>query len=221
MDVLRFTVGSDAVRIAVGRIEQAIIASQRRGKVTIGLSGGSTPGPVYSALAQSRQIDWKNVTVFLVDERFVPPGHPDSNQRLIRETLLSGPAAVAAAVFPDTSLTIEACVMAYEAALKPVRPDILILGMGEDGHIASLFPPLSPGMIGPKRVILTTTDRFAVQDRITVTLDVLQAAKEKFFLINGTAKWELLKAMQKTPTQVTHYPAQALFGKKTTWIVGP
>lgn len=219
MIILRGNSIDEFVTTAVSQISEMIVNSQADGgTVTIGLSGGSTPGPIYEALAQSQDIDWSRVTVFLVDERYVAVDAPDSNQRMIRETLLAGPAAKANAIFPDTSLPIDICVAQYDLAITKLSPDLVILGMGEDGHIASLFPHLMEEAFGPASVIHTVTDRFAVHDRISVTLPVLKKASQRIFLIAGEKKSSLLTTMQQTKGKIGSLPAKALFDDRTTWI---
>ena len=116
--------------------------------VKIGLSGGSTPGPIYSALAthnqqhnQQQKLDWSRILLFLIDDRFVPQSHKDSNQLLVKTTILDKLAASDAAptlVFPETTVEVDVkkCVQAYGKQLEEQvgnTADIIILGMGPDG----------------------------------------------------------------------------------------
>ncbi len=185
------------------RAEQTIAdaikaAIATHGSCAIGLSGGSTPGPVYAALGKRTDIDWHKVTVVLIDERYVPADHPDSNYGMIERTLLvkGSPAYKAHFIAPDTDLPLEACVPAFAQALEELTFDVVVLGMGDDGHIASLFPPLSDNVLGPARAAHTTTDRFAVFDRITVSLPMLQEARQRVLLVTGKAKMDVLKKVQ-------------------------
>lgn len=222
MDIVTFTTTEEFVRAAAEWISGAIVSAQKNGEmVTVGLSGGKTPQPVYTLLATDQKVDWKKVRFFLVDERCVPADHADSNQGMIRRTLLTREAADATMIFPQTSLPIAACIRDYDEQIQDIVPDIVILGMGDDGHIASLFPPLGPEAYGPARVIHTTTDVFPVRDRISVTLPVLYKASQRLFLITGQDKAALLKKMQQTNEDVSLYPAQYLFDDRTVWMVGP
>ncbi|MBP7114119.1 MAG: 6-phosphogluconolactonase [Candidatus Peribacteraceae bacterium] len=221
MDILPFDTTETFVRTASDWIRAVILKAQHEGRTaTIGLSGGSTPRPVYVLLSTELGIDWSRVTFFLTDERYVPADHADSNQRMIRETLLTHEARDAKTVFPDTSLPLEACIADYELRIKALSPDLVVLGMGDDAHIASLFPPVGPEAYGPATVIHTTTDRFAVHDRLSVTFPVLLHAPQRLFLITGATKSALLTKMQKENEDVSVYPAQYLFDARTTWMVG-
>jgi 6-phosphogluconolactonase len=223
MNIVETSTMPEFVATAVQWISSTILTLQKdlKKEVVIGLSGGSTPGPVYAKLAAEKRIAWDRVRFFLVDERYVPANAPESNQAMIRTTLLTGAAAKARITFPDTSLPLPECIDAYDKALAEITPDIVVLGMGEDAHIASLFPPVGPEAYGPKRVIHTTTDVHAVHDRISVTFPVLLDASHRLFLISGEKKKALLKKMQETNEDVSLYPAQYLFDERTTWIVGP
>lgn len=222
MDIIRTENTEEFVSMAAESISRVITeAISHHGSATIGLCGGSTPRPVYTMLSADKNIRSENVTLFLTDERYVLADHADSNQRMITETLLTHEVARAHAIFPDTSLPLPACVLDYEHRMQNVEPDLVILGMGDDAHIASLFPPLGPEAYGPSKVIHTTTDAFAVHDRISVTLPILLKTPKRIFLITGEKKLALLHTMQKANEDVSLYPAQYLFDAGTTWIVGP
>lgn len=150
---------------------------------TVALAGGSTPAGFYERLAEL-PYPWSGVEVFFGDERCVPADHPDSNLRMARETLLS---RVSARVHPMTGCDPEA----YERELAEVfgtgvpRFDLVLLGLGEDGHTASLFTG-DPA--------LDVLDRWAVlvdrpdHRRMTLTLPVLSAARLAVFLVEGASK---------------------------------
>lgn len=223
MNIVRTDTTEEFVRTATAFISGVLLETIReRGSATIGLSGGSTPKPIYTMLATDQHIDWKKVTCFLTDERYVPATHPDSNQHMIRSTLLTREGANATLVAPATELLLEKCVEQYAEKIKTFNhPDLVILGMGDDGHIASLFPPVPPEAFGPALVLHTQTEVFAGKDRITVTFPPLLHARKKAFLITGEKKKALLSKMQDTNEDVSLYPAQYLFNESTTWIVGP
>lgn len=199
-------------------LEQAILdAIETRGHCTIGLSGGTTPRPIYTELGSLVAIPWEKITIFLVDERYVPFDDDRSNQKLVRETLLSVIAGKkipeSQIVFPDTSLPIDECVEDYDDRIKEIMVgiDILIMGMGEDGHVASLFPGDSDAILEEERAALhTATDRFAVRDRITVTMPVLASASQQFFFLQGEAKEAVFQDMIHAESDSIAYPAHAL-----------
>ena len=188
--------------------------------VTIGLCGGSTPIPIYEALSHEGGIDWKQITFVALDERYVPASNNDSNQGMMHRRLANALSQGAMLLAPDTGKPLQECIEAYEHAISGITLDLTIVGMGDDGHITSLFPPLNPEAFGPKLVIHTTTDCFAVHDRISTTLPFLTRGKEALFLITGQKKMDLLKTMQRESIDPCQYPAQALFGDQTTWMVG-
>ncbi len=223
MDILNADTTEQFVRSAVAWITAVIHESvAARGKAVIGLSGGSTPKPVYTMLATDQHIPWHLVTFFLTDERYVPPTHPDSNQHMVRSTLLTREAKNAVLIAPRTELLLEKCVTDFAADIQKLgAPDLVILGMGDDGHIVSLFPPVPPEAFGPASALHTQTEVFAVKDRITVTFPTLLHAKKRLFLIGGEKKRALLKKMQDTNEDVSLYPAQYLFDEKTTWMIAP
>ena len=126
-----------------GRLEetlgQAVIA---KGRAVFAGPGGSTPSPVYARLAQA-DIGWSKIAVTLVDERYVPETSPESNARLIRDVLLQGPAAAARFVplyHPAVTVDRAAAMAAHALDEAGGRFDAVLLGMGEDGHICSMFP---------------------------------------------------------------------------------
>jgi 6-phosphogluconolactonase len=223
MNIVRADTTEQFVRTAAQWISSAIIRTvDEKGSAVVGLSGGSTPQPVYTMLAADQHVPWDVVTFFLTDERYVPSGHADSNQAMIRRTLLTRHAANATLLAPDTSLPLSACIAGYDAAVKDLgHPDLVILGMGDDAHIASLFPPVPPEAFGPAHVIHTRTDRFAVQDRISLTFPALLSAHSRLFLIGGKKKSDLLRTIEQAAEDVSLYPAQYLNDERTTWIVGP
>ncbi|MGY0635157.1 6-phosphogluconolactonase [Luteimonas sp. A478] len=163
------------------------------------LSGGSTPGPVYSALAKA-PLDWNRVDVALVDERWLQPDDQDSNARLVRESLLRHQAAAArleTLTQPGRGIE-EAVAVANMHARTPA--DVVVLGMGEDGHTASLFPR----MIGLEQALSSPAAYVAVDAsgcsgagrwlrRISLTPAGLQPARSRMLLIRGAKKRALLE----------------------------
>lgn len=215
MQVLRATSADDFLAQSLACVCSVI--EKASGPVSIGLSGGSTPVALYKSLAEDATLPWDRLTFFLVDDRFIAPNHKDSNQFLIRSTLLSKHQA--SFIVPDTSLPVDQCIADYNHKLSSITPDLVILGMGDDGHIASLFPPLPPAAFGPTNVIHTTTERFAVHDRISTTLPFLERAKHRLFLISGEKKVALFRLQEYENHDPSMFPAHALFDERTTWIM--
>lgn len=209
------TAGTDAEFVARGveflrdSIVDAITENKR---CVIGLSGGSTPKPIYEALGKEK-LDWTKVWIFLVDDRYIRADDPNSNQFLLRSTLLKNAAIPESQlIFPDTTLPLAECVKLYDRhmtdLLKKGPADVVTLGMGDDGHIASLFPPLSEAAFGPKHVIHTTTEKFAVKDRISVTLPVLENAEEAVFFLKGAEKKKVWEEMTTSNEEGGRWPAK-------------
>lgn len=199
-------------------------AIQANGECIIGLSGGSTPAPVYTALAKTEAIDWQKVTFFLLDDRMVSKDHADSNQKLIQDTLLStNIITLDQCVFPDTNGTYEYAVAQYTRALTALfasnPPDLLILGMGEDGHIASLFPPVQESSFGEKLVVHTQTEKFSIKDRISVSPLVLLAAKKSLLLLKGANKKAVfMECVQAAPDPV-RWPLHIPLSKEAMTVI--
>jgi 6-phosphogluconolactonase len=163
----------------------------RRARASLVATGGRSPGPVYDRLSVAPDIDWSRVVVTLSDERCVAPDAPDANARLVRERLLTGEAAKGRLVplwpAPD------------EAQIARLLPfDAVLLGMGEDGHVASLLPG-DPGLarnLDPEGPALTAAVPAGLGSpplaRITLTLKALLAARAIFLLIAGGTKREVI-----------------------------
>lgn len=196
-----------AADLLAQHIESAI---QRAGRCVLALSGGSTPAPIYHLLA-AQPLDWTKVYIILADERHLPPENADSNAWLVRECF--GDTA-AQCVLPDTSFPPTDCAAHYalqvEALLAKGSIDVLVLGMGEDGHIASLFPPLTPAMQGGAIAIHTQTERFTCRDRISLSLAVLCSAKHATVLLRGAEKERVFLAMQADDAAATRWPLKAV-----------
>lgn len=168
------------------------------GKAVFAGSGGSTPAPIYARMAATR-LDWSKVAITLIDERYVPERSPESNTALIKGALMTGPAAAArfvplfhAEVTVDRAAALATHALAHEGA----RLDAVLLGMGEDGHICSMFPG-SPTL----KTLLTPTLRPAVYgvppgrdgaapslERLSVNLPYLVTARRVVLAITGPAK---------------------------------
>lgn len=216
----------DFVAQAKGLMERIILAGIKdRGFAIIGLSGGSTPGPVYAALGASKAIDWAKVWVFLMDDRYIREDSPHSNQFLVRSTLLrEAPVPESQLVFPDTALPYDECVALYGRHVKDLlakgAPDVVTLGMGDDCHTTSLFPPLPEAAFGPATVIATHTDRFDIPQRISTTVPVLQKAQQHLLLLKGTAKRAPWEKVVGALEDIRQFPLHAALKEGRMTVVG-
>ncbi len=166
-------------------------------KANIAISGGKTPKAFYEAIPNSDLFEF-----YQLDERYVPKTDPDSNYQIQK-------------YFKhlhqfDTSLPIEESLKKYSEEIKDVTFDLVILGIGLDGHIASLFPN-SPDLHTNQLTAHTTTDHFQVRDRLTITLPKILAAKKILILLkNKTTILEELKNPTKSPDEFpAHYLGEA------------
>lgn len=200
---------------SLAAIKNAILKSiHENGRCVMGLSGGKTPVQIYTLLGQDTSVDWNSVYVFLIDERYVPADNMESNQRMIISTLLAFAVIPASNLhFPNTELPIKECIAHYDkdlAALLREPADVVVLGFGGDGHIASLFPPLPEEAFGPAYIIHTETDAFAIHDRISCTLPVLTAAKHRIVLLKGPEKIDAWKEMTFDNADERFWPLKAV-----------
>ncbi|MDP6561378.1 MAG: 6-phosphogluconolactonase [Candidatus Peribacteraceae bacterium] len=202
----------EGVRVLKERIVQSI---EEFGSAIVGLSGGSTPKPIYELLGKE-DIDWNAVSIFLVDDRYIPRDDENSNQKLVYGTLLQHASIPEnQIVFPNTGLPLDECIRDYEERLAQLLsrgiPHIVTLGLGGDGHIASLFPPVPPKGYGDHLVIHTETDAFAVHDRISTTMVVIGSADRKIFFLKGDQKRFVWEEMMNSEDQedMDRWPAKA------------
>ena len=183
---------SDYSRQAAQQLGEAIVAAlEQRGRCRLGLAGGSTPGPVYQHLALppwAARIRWDRVDLFWGDERCVPPSDARSNFRMVQETLIQ-PAAIppdnvhriAGEAFPADAAD------RYEAVLAAEPLDLLLLGMGHDGHTASLFPETAE--LGERRRrVVPTVSPSAPHQRISLTLRAINESRLVCLLVTGADK---------------------------------
>jgi 6-phosphogluconolactonase len=181
---------------------QASAAIRARGRFTIALSGGSTPKRLYALLATKPNIPWDKIYFFWGDERHVPPDHPESNYRMVHEALLSKVPVPSENIFRIHTEEKDAAAAAlqYEQTLKDFfhlspgefpRFDLILLGIGPDGHTASLFPG-SPALNEHQRLVVANPVEKFHTDRLTFTFPVLNAAATVIFLASGPDKASML-----------------------------
>ncbi len=199
-----------AVQIIASHIDLAL---DQRERAQIALSGGSTPSLAYSLLGQEH-LPWSRVDVFLGDERWVDPDDESSNARMIRRTLLSSGPGSEAIFHPVPTIDFpspKASAEAFSALLKricvgdPPIFDLLLLGLGDDGHTASLFPETDA---------LNVLDSWATVshgkglDRITLTSPVLSSARKVIFMVSGAAKQNALIRLLNPLESIYRTPAK-------------
>ena len=224
-----------AQRAAQQFLQAAADAVRERGSFTAALAGGSTPKTLYSLLANDpalrSQVPWDKIHLFFGDERHVGPGHPDSNFRMATEAMLSKAPLKAEQVtrikgeYPDA----EQAAQEYEQALRTYfqlkdgeypRFDLLLAGMGNEGHTLSLFPgtkALHPGA----RVVVRNWVGKLYTERITLTAPAASNAARIIFMVTGADKAAALKAVLEGPYEPEQLPAQLLQPKngKLLWLV--
>jgi 6-phosphogluconolactonase len=208
------------------------------GRATVALSGGSTPRALHRLLAEDPKlrgrIDWGRVHFFWGDERHVPPDHPESNYRMARETLLDHVPVPPAHVHRIPSEEPEAAVAAqrYERDLqgffgRPGGPaggwprlDLVLLGMGPDGHTASLFPGTGAVHEARRLVVAPWVEKLGAF-RISLTAPVLNHAARVAVMVAGADKAATVKAVLDGPVDLDRYPVQVVRpgDGQLTWLL--
>ena len=210
-------------------ISLANAAIDKNGRFSVALAGGSTPKSLYRLLASEdfrSRVDWQRVYFFFGDERCVPPGDPDSNFRMARENLFDLLGTPEENIFRWRTEADSPQVAAaeYEETIKSVLPrhglDLILLGIGADGHTASLFPHTEA---------LTETTRLAAANwvekldawRLTMTFPMLNRAANVVFLVSGDEKAPVLKEILEGEFQPEKYPAQGIKPSvgNITWLI--
>jgi len=198
-DIETFPDGSSWADACAARLTDTLAAAiAETGKAVFAGSGGSTPAPIYRRMAQT-DLDWSRVAVTLIDERYVPETSPESNAALIKQTLMTGPASAARFVpLYHSEVTVDraAALAAHALAREGRRLDAVLLGMGEDGHICSMFPNsptlktlLSPTL--PPTVLGVPHGRDGAApglERLSINLPYLTQARRVVLALTGGAK---------------------------------
>jgi 6-phosphogluconolactonase len=216
----------------VVRCAQEAVAG--RGRFTIALSGGSTPNSLFNLLATNARsvLPWDRTFFFWGDERHVPPTDPDSNYRMAYETMLSKIPVAAGNVFrmPAENPDADSAAREYEATLRKffqMEPgqvpifDLILLGMGPDGHTASLFPGTA-GLQEKSRLVIANWVEKLKTSRLTLTLPVLNAARCVAFLVSGTDKAAVLRTvLEDEDAPAEQYPSKLVRPNngRLVWLV--
>jgi 6-phosphogluconolactonase len=227
----------EAVARAAAERFVAVAAAARaaRGRATVALSGGSTPRRLHGVLATppvAARVDWPALEVFWGDERYVPPTHPDSNFRMARETLLDRVPVRSDAIHrvETEGDDPDAAAADYERELarvlggvpegSPPALDLVLLGMGADGHTASLFPG-TRALHERRRWVVAVRLTGSGPVRITLTYPVLTRAAHVLFLVTGRDKAASLREVLDGPPAADRLPAQAVRPEsgELVWLV--
>ncbi len=204
--------------------DQVKAAAQSRGIARVAISGGTTPKAMFALLADAAQpfvkeIPWDKLDLYWVDERCVPPDHPDSNYRMTKEQLLSKVPLPAERIHRmEGELPPEEAAARYEAAIRngfrlegAETPtfDLILLGMGDDGHTASLFPH-TEALDNMTNIVVANHVPQKDTWRITLTWPVINQGREVAFLIEGAGKAQVLHDVLLGPYQPETFPSQLI-----------
>jgi 6-phosphogluconolactonase len=198
------------------------LALAQRDRAQIALAGGETPRATYRRLGQER-LPWERVDVLLGDERWVPPSDPASNARMLGETLLAQPPGAAARLHPvPTHLaSADQGAKAYGSLLQqlcsgePPCLDLVLLGLGDDGHTASLFPGTAALAVRDRSV---TVGEGKGLPRISLTAPALSAARQVVFLVSGAGKHQALQRLLDPQESPERTPARLVQPTAPVWI---
>ncbi|MFC1549161.1 6-phosphogluconolactonase [Candidatus Omnitrophota bacterium] len=183
---------------------------QEKGIFTVALSGGKTPMGFYQRLSAGREeLPWDGTHIFQADERFVPLDHADNNYRMIKETLLdpvglntenAHPVPVMAETVKEAADEYQKHIEEFFTSSEIAEPvfDLIMLGIGDDGHTASLFPG-EPTLSGTDRLIIPVEDVVTGHARISMTLRVINSAKNIIFLVSGKKKAHIVREILVDP----------------------
>ena len=193
---------------------------KRRGLCTLALAGGATPRPVYERMAASPlayRVAWDRVGIYFGDERCVPPDHPESNYRMAHEALLQHVPISSASVhrMEGERADTDAAARDYERQL-PAALDLLLLGMGEDGHTASLYPHSAVLAERARRVVAVTRPGGSSR-RLTITPQVIEAAAMVIVLVAGANKAATVARALEGAYVPTELPVQ--LARSATWFI--
>lgn len=195
-------------------------ALEERGVYRLALSGGSTPVPLYALLALPEwraQLDWTRTHVYFTDERCVPPDHAESNYGMVKRTLLE-PIQIPEANVYRMQGEIEPiqAAEAYNTLLQGIQLDVILLGMGEDAHTASLFPETAALNETERACVANYVPRLSAW-RLTLTAPYINAAQHKIFMVSGESKAEALHHVLHGAHDPQRYPSQLI--REALWLI--
>ncbi|WP_341525946.1 6-phosphogluconolactonase [Nostoc sp. UHCC 0302] len=210
-----------SLELILSELETAI---GQRGQFTIALSGGSTPKPLYEAIA-NQKLPWDKIHVFWGDERFVPPDHPDSNELMARRAWLDRVDIPAANIHAVPTLESEPALAAakYEKHLQEFfnsspgefpAIDVILLGMGDDAHTASLFPHTEALKVSDRLITVGNKDG---NPRITFTYPFINSGRSVIFLVAGANKRPALAEVFAPVADDFTYPSRLIQPQGKLW----
>jgi 6-phosphogluconolactonase len=211
----------DDVPRAFARTVADAFAARPELRFALVLSGGPTARACYEVLATTEGIEWPLVDVYVGDERVVPPDDEDANQRLIHEALLDPVGGVGSFSPMPTTRPVDECVAAYQRTMAELLEgpgiDLIHLGMGPDGHTASLFPGAPTLEAGPGVFVAATTDPNGrnPHPRLTLTLPAINAARTAVFTVSGASKADAVAALVRGDD----IPAARVDAARVVWLV--
>lgn len=211
-NIHKYNIGTQFVVEATRAIE-TFIAGQKEDTIRIALSGGSSPIAVYEKLAESKLIDWSKVEIYQVDERFVPSDDVESNKKMIETHLLSKIENLKAFYAFNTSKSLEEAVTSYGERIKKLTTplfDLVILGMGTDGHTASLFPH-GPELDELETMALDSISPNGVAERLSLSFPALMNCQKIVFLVRGAEKKEMIEELLNGDKMEYEVPAKIAF----------
>jgi 6-phosphogluconolactonase len=225
----------DDVPEAFTKTVLAAFAARPLSRFTLVLSGGPTAKACYEHLVDATvgeaghpgsladHFDWSVVDIYMGDERVVPPDDVDANQRLVREAIVERAGNVGSFTPMPTTGPVEECVAEYQRVIADVLAgpgiDLIHLGMGPDGHTASLFPNAPTLDAGPGVLVAATEDPNGVNPhpRLTLTLPVINAARCAVFTVSGASKRDAVAAVRRGDD----IPALRVHSLRVVWLVDP
>lgn len=210
-----------ALDLLVSKIQAAI---SQNGRCAIALSGGSTPKPLYEKLAH-QSLPWDKLHIFWGDERYVPANHPDSNEGMTRKAWLDHISIPAENIHPMPTAAGDPKIDAakHEVELQAffnVAPgefpvfDVMLQGMGDDGHTASLFPHTEALQVCDRLVTVGNKDG---QPRLTFTVPLINQARTVIFLVSGASKQDALRHVFAEIDDNSQYPSRLIRSQEELW----
>jgi 6-phosphogluconolactonase len=203
--------GATASAVAERIVETAVACIGRHGEFRIGLAGGRTPRRAYRILAGDLHLDWRRTTILFTDERGVPPDHPDSNYRMVRESLLDPAGVPAERVrrLHGEAADLDAAARDDERHYEDPA-DLLVLGVGPDGHTASIFPGGAAATERVRGVVAVLDSPKPPSRRLTITPRVIGEARSIVVLATGADKADAVAAALEGEVDASRMPARLL-----------